>query len=92
MNIEKRIEILEKEVLADAINEDEAGWRKKEALRLLPLHHKIAEIARWQDAPLPTDEELLGRELAALNRWPSRKEYLVWANASLCPVLKEMTS
>lgn len=76
MNLEKRIEILEKEV-GDTIPEEEAGdWREIEARRLLPLNRDIARIAQFEDMSLPSDDALLGRELAALARWPSQKAYI----------------
>jgi hypothetical protein len=64
-------------------DEEVSGWRKVEALRMLPLHREVARIAQWEDEPLPTDEELIQRELSHLNRWPSRKEWLAWDNNPL---------
>jgi hypothetical protein len=89
MNIEGRVSRLEREV-GDAIPEKEAGdWREREARRLLPLNREIARIAQFEDMPLPSDDELLGRELAALARWPSQKAYMESQNI-VCPTIESL--
>lgn len=76
MSMEGRVSRLEREV-GDTISEDDhEGWREREARRLLPLNRDIARIAQFEDMSLPSDDALLGRELAALARWPSQKAYI----------------
>lgn len=78
MNVEKRIEILEKEVGVDMDEEvpEEVGWREKLAQKMLPILRVIARIAQYEDSPLPSDEELLRRARASMSHWSSQGEYL----------------
>jgi hypothetical protein len=80
MNIERRVELLEKEVMADATSEDEIGWREKEAQRLVPMLREIARCVQWENTPLPSDEEILRRARASISHWSSQKAYREWQN------------
>lgn len=78
MNLSKRLNMLEKAIDAQGppdTGDDDPQWRRREAERALPVLRWTAVNQRWNNEPLPSDEELVEKQEARLQRFDTFKEW-----------------
>lgn len=79
MNLSKRLNMLEKAIEGQGPPDegiiDPPDWREQEARRVLPRLRFFALLTRYEDMPLPSDEEMIEREAARLQRFGSKAEF-----------------